>query len=221
MHIWMYSSGGLLNEEMDLAMMAYIRNPDPFITFVPSCFESSSEYFEEFVNRFERLGYSKFDILHLDKDFTSAKLERAMASDMIYLSGGNTFYFLNSIHNVGLINHLHLFVQNGGILAGHSAGSILMTPDITTASYPEDDRDENDVGLEDWTAMGFVNFEFYPHFDDDPYYREVLVQTSGQSPHVIYAVTDGSGVCINGPSISFFGEVWAFYNGEQFQISGL
>lgn len=220
MHLWLYSSGGFLNEEMDLAMIRYFNHDNPRLTFVASCYESADYYFEEFSERFGRFGFTNLHLLHLDRQVSASKIERALSSDLIYLSGGNTFYFLDSMHRTKFLPKLHEFVEKGGILAGNSAGAIIMTPEISTASYPEDDRDENDVGLEDWDALGLVNFEYYPHYDHSRYYKRVLTRASMESPHVIYAVTDGSGICINGPAISFFGEVYAYYNGECFQVSG-
>jgi dipeptidase E len=217
----MYSSGGFLNEEMDLALMQHFRSENPKMTFIASCFESASYYFDEFSDRFGRFGFDNLELLHLDHDFTAEDLNKCLNSELIYLSGGNTFYFLASMRETGAIRKLKSFVGRGGILAGHSAGAIIMTPEITTASYPEDDRDENDVGLRDWSGMGLVNFEIYPHFDPCDYYIDLLCKASLDSALVIYGVPDGSGVCINGPAISFFGEVWAFFNGEHFQVSGV
>ena len=221
MHIWMYSCGGILNKSMDLSMISYIKKKNPLLTFVASCYESSQYYYEEFVERFSSYGFRHFELLHLDHNVKKKSLERVLKSDLIYLSGGNTFYFLSSIQKTSFHKLLWTFVRSGGILAGNSAGSIIMTPDIMTASYPEDDRDENEVGLDDLTALALVNFEFFPHYDDTSPYIKALTSNSIKSPYVIYAVTDGSGICINGPSIAFFGEVWGFYNGEKFQVCGL
>ncbi len=219
MHLWLYSSGGILNEDIDIAMMRFFHEDNPKLTFVPSSFDTSHYYFDEFVDRFERFGFQNFTLFHLDQHHSSKDLDRLMKSDMIYLSGGNTFYFLAVCRKTGFFDFLRNFVKKGGILAGHSAGAILQTPTITTASYPEDDRDENEVGIRDLTASGLVGFEFFPHYDHGPYYQEVLRGASLETPHVIYGVSDGGAICINGTSTSFFGEIWAFYQGESFQIN--
>lgn len=219
MQLWLYSSGGYLNESMDLAMMERFRSDHPRLCFIPSSFDETDAYFEEFVERFGRFGFDDFYCFHLDQKFTQAQLKKAMTSDLIYLSGGNTYYFLASCRRSGIYPYLEQFLSMGGILAGNSAGAILMTPNIATAGYPEDDRDEDIIGTDDLTSFGFVDFEFYPHYDHSDYYRRVLKAASMETAHVLYGVPDGSGICLNGPALCFFGEVFGFFNGECFRVS--
>ena len=42
-----------------------------------------------------------------------------------------------------------------------------MSPTIEIVTVPEDDMDENTVGLKDFTSFGFVNFDIYPHYEKD------------------------------------------------------
>ena len=220
MHIWLFSSGGSLNEDIDLALMHHFNLDNPRLTFIPSSFESSSYYFEEFSERFSRYGFQNINIFHADQPFTKKDLNQLLNSEMIYLSGGNTFYFLAVCKKIGLFEHLIRFSENGGIISGHSAGAILLTPNITTASYPEDDRDENEVGIEDWTAAGLVKFEVFPHYDSNQYYEDTLKRASIQSKGVIYGVSDGAAIYVNDGSTTFFGDIWAFNNGASFMING-
>ena len=85
-----------------------------------------------------------------------------LASDVIYLSGGNTYYFLHHLRRSGPIPVLREFVARGGVLAGLSAGAILMTPHIGLAGYPSFDRDENDVGLRNEASLALVDFALPP-----------------------------------------------------------
>lgn len=220
MHLWLYSSGGILNQHVDREMMDYLKKPEPKLAFIPSSYDSAEYYYDEFVERYRRQGVKHFEIFHLDRSQKRGNLERLLEMDLIYLSGGNTFYFLAQCRRLGVFRILERFVSRGGILAGHSAGAILLTPVITTASYPEDDRDENDIGIKDWRGADFVSFEIFPHYDHCPYYREVLKGASHDSAHVIYGVPDGGAICLNGPSLTFYGEIWGFFNGEAFPVSG-
>ena len=83
-----------------------------------------------------------------------------MDSDLVYLDGGNTYYFLWHLKKTGLFRLLQDYVSEGGVLAGCSAGGIIMTPDIRTAGFPNFDKDDNYVGLRDTEGLGVVGFEF-------------------------------------------------------------
>ena len=63
-------------------------------------------------------------------------LSELLKSDLIFLGGGNTFYFLKHLKSTGLIDELKTFAANGGVLCGLSAGAIIMTPHVHTASFP-------------------------------------------------------------------------------------
>ena len=58
--------------------------------------------------------------------------------------GGNTFYFIKHLRRSGIFNRLIEYANNGGILTGLSAGAIMTTPNIMTASFPPWDRDDNE-----------------------------------------------------------------------------
>ena len=93
----------------------------------------------------------------------SARLHR---SDIVYLAGGNTYYFLDHLRRSGLLDELALFARRGGVVAGLSAGALILTPHIGLAGYPAFDRDENTVGLgrSGCRGLGLVGFEFFPHY---------------------------------------------------------
>ena len=66
----------------------------------------------------------------MDVSFTRNDLHKALGSDVIYLAGGNTFYFLRNLRKSGLIPQLKKFVEQGGVLVGLSASAIIFTPNI-------------------------------------------------------------------------------------------
>jgi dipeptidase E len=104
------------------------------------------------------------------------------------------------------------------VLAGLSAGSIIMTPTINSASYPKFDRDENAVGLRNFDALGLVQFEFFPHFSPEPEYVRELKKQSLKLKYPIYAVADGAGITVFNRRITFFGKIWCYLAGKEFQL---
>ncbi len=214
-------SGGYFHENnrLDAELIRLLGGTQAMITYIPDCFEDSDEDYEDFIDHYSNLGIPYYNIFHADRPHSHRELQNAFAADAIFLSGGNTFYFLKHLKESLVLEHLAHYVRRGGILFGESAGAIMMTPNIATASFPDFDHDENEVGLEDWTSMNLVPFEFFPHYQDGDlaYERELLAQ-SERRERTIYAVPDGSGIVIDEQKTSFVGDVWGFCRGQKIRI---
>ena len=148
-------------------------------------------------------------------------LKRALKSDIIHLSGGNTYHFLNALRKSGLIEHLRDFAFKGGVISGLSAGGIMLTPSIQTASFPDFDKDDNEIGLRSYKALSLVNFEFFPHYINTKRYNEPLLKHSRKTNRPIFALPDGSGILVNHEDTQFLGEAFCFHAGRKFKISDL
>ncbi len=115
----------------------------------------------------EILNMNYFDI----DDFCNLdKIEKIFKSDVIYLSGGNTYYFLNNLRKRYLITRLRKYVKNGGYIIGLSAGAIMMSKDISAAQF----GDEDIVGLSNLSSLDLVDFDFMPHWNEDSHYLDDL-----------------------------------------------
>ncbi|MDH5231169.1 MAG: peptidase E [Gammaproteobacteria bacterium] len=88
-----------------------------------------------------------------------------LKSEAIFLCGGNTYEFLQYARDTDLFNLLTEFEQQGGMILAESAGSILLSPDISTAAIPQLHADENHLGVEDLSAYNRLPFHVSPHFD--------------------------------------------------------
>ena len=62
-----------------------------------------------------------------------------LACDAIHLTGGNTYRFLRWLQATDLLGALRKYTLGGGVLVGTSAGSLLMTRDISIAQLSPDD----------------------------------------------------------------------------------
>jgi dipeptidase E len=141
---------------------------------------------------------------------------KLLASDIIYLAGGNTFHFLLHLRRSGLLAVLRRFAARGGVLAGLSAGAVLLTPHIGLAGYPPFDRDENECGLPEsrYRSLALVQFEFFPHYCNSRRYREALLTYSEWGEGPVYACRDGSGIVVEGDCFTAHGDVWLFDAGQ-------
>jgi dipeptidase E len=187
-------------------------------TYIPFCADNSNLFFKRITRRYKRFGFNEFQCLPVDTPFSARDLKQALKSDVIYLAGGNTFYLLNHLKKSGMMPELKKFVKSGGVLAGLSAGALIMTPTIKLAEIPKFEADDNDVGLKDLRGLGLTSFEFFPHYS--PYKNRDLILTrySKKTKFPIYASSDGGGIVIDGDQFAVHGKVTLFYQGDKIRL---
>src|SRR6185437_8439483 len=66
-------------------------------TYLPFCSDNANTFYGRITRRYRSFGFRQFQCLAADQAFSKEDLRRAMSSDVIYLAGGNTFYFLFNI----------------------------------------------------------------------------------------------------------------------------
>lgn len=209
-----YSSSIALNEyALSLCPQKSLQ-----LAYIPSSPYGHEEDFKHFVTCFKQYGIHKILYIPLDDYFRGVLKKRVFNSDIIFLSGGNTYEFLHTLRRLDLENDFIQFAKNGGILMGLSAGAIILTPSIKTASFPEFDRDENLVNLRKHSSLGVVKFEFFPHYKCSKRYDLALLNRSAQSKVPLIASFDGGGVAINGDETHFFGKTYCFYKKLKFLV---
>jgi dipeptidase E len=216
-----FYSGGTEEENYFLNKRALrlTEKPDPKLTFIPSSTYDADVDYRYFVDEFSNLGISKFMLFNVDIPFTKTMLSEVLKSDLIFLGGGNTFYFLKHLRAAGMFNHLEKFLKKGGVLCGMSAGAICLTPHVHTASFPHFDRDENPFDMKNLNAGRFVNFEFFPHYKNSKRYESEMLHYSKKTNIPLFAVADGGGIVVEDEQISFVGKCFQFYQGKKLIVS--
>lgn len=104
----------------------------------------------------------------MDTEEIENKLEK---SDLIYVSGGNTFYLLQELKKSKvdqlLINQIH----NGKPYIGESAGSIILGPSIDYVTLMDDVNQASE--LENFDGLHIIDFYPLPHKDNEPFVTAV------------------------------------------------
>lgn len=214
-------SGGTEEENhfLNLKALEMIGVSSPKLTLIPSSSYDAEDDFKFFVQEFSSLGVQKFMHFCVDIPYTKTLLNEVMKSDLIFLGGGNTFYFLKYLKKAGMFAHFDKFLKRGGVLCGLSAGAIVLTPHVHTATFPHFDRDENPWDMKNLSAMRLVNFEFFPHYKNSKRYDAELLHHSKNTKIPLYACADGGGIIVEGDRISFCGKSYQFYQGKKLTIS--
>jgi len=222
MTLFFYSGGDAAeNQDMDRALIDTIGLNSTKITFVPSAAAHAYEDFDAFMEYYGSYGFRDFRMLMIDSDYSARDAQHALETDLVYFGGGNTFYLLYHLRRSGFADLVQEYLDDGGVVAGESAGGIVLTNSIATASFPSFDRDDNDIGLADLRGLDLVSFEFFPHYTNRPRYSRELRKYSRDSSRPLLACPDGAGVIVAESEVRLVGEVYIFVNGHRCQINEL
>jgi len=215
MKLILYSGGySAKNQKLDEHLMSMVPTQTPVFTYIPSQYAGSKQYYEQVKNHYMQYGVKTFNFLAIDQPFSLADIERAMESDIIYLSGGNAYYFLRHIKSSGFDRYLKNFAKRGGVILGVSAGANMLTPTIITSTIPHKMLDRNEVNVVDLKALELVDFEFAPHYKfEEAAFRRELLDYSRQTDYPVYGVPDGAGIVVNGQDTNLVGKMAKFYKG--------
>ena len=133
--------------------------------------DEAVEILENFGAKLRRLDVScvhssAVSVSSQDKPFCDNKILATINEcDIIYVSGGNTFYLLNELRKSCAAQAIKNAVKAGKIYIGESAGAIVASPDTRYATL----MDENSPNMSDFTGLNLVNFFTVPHFGCEPF----------------------------------------------------
>lgn len=180
------------------------------VTYIPS-FTSFDSYERTFISSY---GFDIKNIMIFDICFKydESKLDFLMNSDILILGGGNTFLFRWLLKKFNMFEVIKNFYENGGILVGSSAGSIMMQKSINIANFADEDfvHDENSDGI------GIVDFEFKPHFESWEDRSGLFKQFSEVVKNDIYGIYNTDYIHVQNGKIKKLPKKYKhFLNGEE------
>ncbi|MGA9226977.1 MAG: Type 1 glutamine amidotransferase-like domain-containing protein, partial [Mesobacillus sp.] len=198
------------NDALTNRIKEQIGNDSFKLGYIPSQTDKERKYFEEAKDFFLSIGVKDFLYFDIDLEFDLSKVVPLTTCDGIYLSGGNTFYFLKKLKERKLNFLLKALAESGKLLIGVSAGAILMSKSIKIAEL----IDDNEVQLNAMDSLNLVDFEFMPHWETQVSKSQELLVYSLNQERSIYACNDDSGIVIAGGRVDYFGEIYEFQKGE-------
>jgi dipeptidase E len=205
------TSGGVDNRSIACTLQELIDKPasDTKIGFIPTAANIEVGNKDWAINQFLKLwrrGYNWIDIV--DPSVADVNWQVRLAEcDVIFISGGNTFYLLDQARKTGFDKWINDNKEK--VFVGSSAGSILFTPNIKIAS--ENFGDENYSGLTDLKGLNWVNFEVAPHYEQS---LEKAIGTYAASiDHPLYAMDDQTAIKVTDSKVEVVSEgFWKVLN---------
>ena len=125
------------------------------------------------------------------------KGEKMGEVDCIYVCGGNTFNLLFQARKANFGADLDCLEAKDGLYIGSSAGSILLSPDISATTIPP--GDENTIGLEDIRGFNRVKFHMSVHYEDR--YKPSVDEFRKIKGEQVETLRDGEAIFIKGDKV--------------------
>lgn len=175
------------------------------VTFIPtaSIHEEINFYVEEGIQSLEKLGMI-VEVLEISKSSQSEIINKLENNEIIYISGGNTFFLLQELEKTGADKIIKKQIENGKTFIGESAGAIVLSPNI---KYIED-MDDSTVAprLKNYNSLNSVNFYPVPHYTEFPF-KEVVEEVISKYESVLplILINNSQVILVNGSNIKVCG----------------
>ena len=182
------------NTENILSQIFPVDIPNKVFAYMPSGgIKNSQDYIDQWEAIARRHG-AKFNIIN-DALRSHEEQRKLLESNILLISGGNTFNLLLNLRKSGLDQSIKEFVtKRDFVLAGFSAGAIVLTPTIEICTLPN--FDENIAGLKNFFGLGIVDFEIFPHYEK--YLHEsILSEYQKTTNNRVQAITNEDYISIN------------------------
>lgn len=163
--------------------------------------EKTQLFIEKVKNTIIGNGYSIEDIDIKDKkeeeirDFFKDK-------NIVHIEGGNTFYLLKIIKEVGFDKILNDLLSEGRVYIGTSAGAYVMCPTIEVSGWESNSKDT--FGLTDFYALNYIPFVLKVHYKDEE--EELVREKIKTLKYPLYILRDGQGMFCGNGNCEFVGD---------------
>ena len=139
------------------------------VLFIPTAanVEEYRDYVDEAKEAFAKMGFT-LQILDVSKASEAEAKAKIGAAQVLYVSGGNTFYLLRELKKKGLAGLIAGRVRSGELVyVGESAGAMIAAPSVEYASAMDDASGSELVAAQ--TGLDLVKFYPVPHYGEEPF----------------------------------------------------
>ncbi len=202
--------------------LRYIKEKHPKfkkICYIPAQAQGSEGEIKQALKDFK--GYVKatcFKTAVLEHESSNEIKKKIKTSDIVFLGGGNTFYFFDNIKKKRLFLSLKRHLQNKKMIIGLSAGGIVLSPSLMMACFPSKDADECNVERKDFKALSFLPFEICPHYKNSKNMTKDLLAYSSLYNFPLYGIKDGNFIAIGDEGVYFSNKIDLFFHGEKVEF---
>ncbi len=142
------------------------------VAFIPTAarHEKVNFYVKSGMKALEKAGLivDEIDVSTADRSEVSRILKE---DDVIYISGGNTFFLLQELRKSGADQIITEQIKAGKLYIGESAGSVILAPGIEYVQAMDDSRAAPE--LSNFESLAVLDFYPLPHYKNFPFQKSV------------------------------------------------
>ena len=135
--------------------------------------------------------------MELESTSTNQIIKLLENSDIIWMAGGYSGYLLYWLRRLELDKHLPNILDQGVIYIGSSAGSM-----VCSKTHYSSELFLDEPGTSIMPGLGLIDFEIYPHYQEDQYEEIEKKWTTGD----LCLLKDGEVVTVVGDKVEILGE---------------
>jgi peptidase E len=151
--------------------------------------ENYSKYLEEAKQQLIATGFLPENLVMFD--LSQDNPPDISQVDVLIIFSGNHFHYMKRIRETGIELDIKDFIERDGVYIGVSGGSVMMSPDMDDGLS----MTKNEIGLEDLTGFGYINFYIVSHWDWREDKKEMLTY-SWESGKPMVPLTDQQGILV-------------------------
>ncbi len=138
------------------------------VLFIPTAGnpEAYTGYIDEAKQVFRDLGF-EIEVLDLASSDQETAKTKMFHSQLLYISGGNTFYLLQELQKKQLLPVIKEQIHAGMVYVGESAGAIITSKDINYNHIMDDKTVASQ--LSDTIGLGEIELSVLPHMGEFPF----------------------------------------------------
>ena len=157
------------------------------VTFIPTA--STPESYKEYV----KLGQESLEELGLKVTLSEG--------DLIYISGGNTFYLLQELKRKGADKLIQAEIEGGKPCIGESAGAVIFAPSIEYIRLMDEPHKAPE--LTSFAALGLIEKYPLPHYRCFPFVEmaETVLATYGGRLSLV-PITNHQAIIVRGRELT-------------------
>ena len=176
------------------------------VLFIPTAanVEEYRDYVDEAKEAFAKMGFT-LEILDVSKASKAEAKAKIGTAQVIYVSGGNTFYLLRELKKKGLAGLIADRVRSGELIyVGESAGAMIAAPSVEYASAMDNASGSESVATQ--TGLDLVKFYPVPHYGEEPFVQsaaEILKAYGGKLKLV--PINNAEAIAVHGDKFEILG----------------
>lgn len=141
------------------------------LTFIPTAAEAEEgdlSWLNQDKESLVNVGFEvqEFSLTNKTKEEVREMLDN---TNVVFVSGGNTFYLLQEMRKSGFTELIAEYIKKGIIYIGSSAGSVVAGPDISLVKDLDDAKAAPE--LTDYAGLNLIDIVVLPHWGSD-HFRE-------------------------------------------------